>query len=523
MVAWLNPRLTASLALLLSCTQAACGGGSSDGSAGAEGSESSGSSTSGAPAVTDETTAATADGTTTAATTDASGSEGSTGDTTGETGEPPGVDWDAAFDHVFPQDHVIAVTLDPAPGVWEALLAEWDQSSTKSYYASAMTFDGEAIPSVGFRLKGWSSLAYGSGLGGGPIQGGSQPGGKFPLKVDFDRFGGPRFHEVGKINFGNNWADLSYMRERLANRLYDAMGVPAPRTAYARVSVDGHDNGVYTAVQQIDRCFLEEHFGLENGNGNLYKAIFTSTDIGALTYQGATRNDYFSTTTCPANFPECGLVQKTNEDDPALNDYADLVHFLDVLNHSADAEFESAIVEVFDVDAFLRLAAVSVVTSSFDGYLGMGHNYYLYHRPDTDQFIMIPWDQNESHAGHPCGANAISFSIEQAVCNQRGHDFVLARRVLGVPSFHAQYLVYVQQLVDDYFTEAQYSAWIAELGDLVRPQIETDSNYIQDLTIFDRSLGYDAPAGPNLGGHGGTEYNLMYFVSQRRMAVLSQL
>lgn len=524
MAAWLDPRL-ATLVLLVSCTQVACGGSSSSET---QGGDSTGSpttdpsQTSGTTTQPADTSSGVADGTAGTTASD-SGSGSSAGDSsTGDTG-PAEVDWDAAFDHVFPQDHVIAVTIDPIPGVWEAVLAEWDLSNSKSYYPSAMTFDGEAIDSIGFRLKGWSSLAYGSGLGGGPIQGSSQPGGKFPLKVDFDRFGGPRFHEVGKVNYGNNWADLSYMRERLANRLYDAMGVPAPRTAYARVSVYGHDNGVYTQVQQIDRCFLEEHFGVENGNGNLYKAIFTSTDIGALTYQGETQADYFSTTTCPANFPECGLVLKTNEDDPALNDYADLVHFLDVLNHSSDLDFESAIADVFDVDTFLRLAAVSVVTASFDGYLGMGHNYYLYHRPDTDQFMMIPWDQNESYAGHPCGQNAIGFSIDQVVCNQRGHDFVLARRVLGVPSYRQQYLAYVQELVDDYFNEAQHSLWITELGQLVRPEIETDSNYIQNLTIFDRSLGYDAPSGPNLGGHGGTEYNLMYFVTQRRASVLAQL
>lgn len=521
MAVWLAPRLVAPLALLVSCTQAGCGGSGSSETAGAE---SSGSTTSGpqqdsGDTQSEQTSLGTADGTA-----DETGSDtGSTDSTTGETGGPEEVDWDAAFDHVFPQDHVIAVTIDPTPGIWEAMLAEWDQSNSKSYYLSAMSFDGEAIASIGFRLKGWSSLAYGSGLGGGPIQGGSQPGGKFPLKVDFDRFGGPRFHEVGKVNYGNNWADLSYMRERLANRLYNAMGVPAPRTAYARVSVDGNDNGVYTQVQQIDRCFLEERFGAANGNGNLYKAVYTSTDIGALTYQGATKADYFSTTTCPANFPECGLVLKTNENDPALNDYADLVHFIDVLNNTSDVDFESTIVDVFDVDAFLRLAAVSVVTSSFDGYLGMGHNYYLYHRPDTDQFMMIPWDQNESYAGHPCGQNALAFDINEVVCNQRGHDFVLARRVLGVPSYRAQYLAYVQELVDDYFNEVQHELWIAELGDLVRPEVETDGNYIQDLTIFDRSLGYDPPAGPNLGGHGGTEYNLMYFVSERRAVVLTQL
>jgi hypothetical protein len=81
----------------------------------------------------------------------------------------------------------------------------------------------------------------------------------------------------------------------------------------------------------------------------------------------------------------------------------------------------------------------------------------------------------------------------------------------------------VQQIVDTLFTEEQQVAWITEFNDLIRNHIETDSNYIQSLSIFDRSLGYDPPNGPNLGGHGGPEYNLMYFVAARRAAILSML
>jgi spore coat protein CotH len=450
-------------------------------------------------------------------------SSASAGDGDGDGDGDPSIDWDAAFDEVFPQDHVISIEITPPPGDWEALLAEWDLSVAKSYYEAAFTFDEQDLESVGFRLKGWSSLANGSGPGGGPIEGPSQPSGKFPLKVDFDRFGGPRFHDVNKLNLSNNWADLSYMRERLTDRIYLAMGVPAVRTAYARVRVDGHDNGLYTATQQVDRCFLEEHFGEAGGNGNLYKAVFINNDVGALTWQGSNATDYWSSSECPENFPECGLILKTNEDDPAMNDYGDLINFIDVLNHAPEAEFEAAIESVFDVDAFLRLSAVSVTLSSFDGYLGMGHNYYLYNRPDTGKFMMLPYDHNESYAGHPCGQNAINFDIHDPVCNQRGHEFILADRIFAVPAYKAQYLAYVQQLVDTVFTEEQHIAWITEFNDLIRTHIETDPNYIQSLAIFDRALGYEPPSGQNLGGHGGTEYNLMNFVVDRRAAVLSML
>ncbi|MBL4689001.1 MAG: CotH kinase family protein, partial [Nannocystaceae bacterium] len=474
--------------------------GASQDASGTEGSTGSGDDTTGTDASHSSSAAASTETSAGQDTESASGFDDGSGESTG-TG-PQGVDWDAAFDHVFPQDHVVQLTISPAPGGWNALLSEWDNVGTKSYYEASLSFDAEAIDSVGFRIKGWSSLDNGSGPGGGPSFGSSQPGGKFPLKIDFDRFDGPRFHDVNKVNLGNNWADLSYMRERLTNRLYLAMGVPAARTAYARVTVEGHNNGLYTAVQQIDRCFLEEHFGDDNGDGNLYKAVFTQTDIGALTWQGPNKADYVSSDTCPSGAP-CGLVLKTNEDDPTKNDYADLIGFLEVLNQTPDPQFEAAIQEVFDVDAFLRLAAVSVVTSSFDGYLGMGHNYYLYNRPDTGRFMMLPWDHNESYAGHPCGANAVTFDINTPVCDQRGHNFVLAYRIFDVPTFSAQYRVYVQELVDTVFTEAQHIEWINEFNALIQEHIADDPNYIQSSAVYERSLGYDPPSPDNLGGHGG--------------------
>ena len=509
-----------SLWLCVALGAAACsddgGGGAGSGSTAWGGDDESAAGTAGNA---DDGTAA-ADGT--GSGDDGGGTDGDTdGDGSSDGGDGP-TDWDAAFDHVFPQDHVVEINILPPPGVWTAMLAELDTTGERTYAESAMEFDDETIDSMGFRPKGWSSIDFGSGPGGVPNNGNSQPGGKFPVKVDFDRFDDTRFHDVNKINFGNNWADLSYMRERLANRLYAAMGVPAPRTAYARVSIDGNNNGLYTAVQQIDKTFLEEHFGDGNGNGNLYKAVITDTDMGALTWRGSTQADYVSTTTCPSA-DICGLVLKTNEDDPAKNDYADIIGFLDVLNNTATPQFEAAIEDVFDVDSFLRLAAVSVVTSSFDGYLGMGHNYYLYNRPDTGKFMMIPWDQNESYAGHPCAPDATEFDIYSPVCDQRGHDFALAYRIFAVPSFQAQYVAYIQELLDTVFTEEQHIEWITEFDNLIHRHIASDPNYIQSVDIYERSLGYDVPSGPNLGGHGGVEYNLMDFVVRRRAFVLSQL
>jgi hypothetical protein len=315
------------------------------------------------------------------------------------------------------------------------------------------------------------------------------------------------------------------MRERLASRMYAAMHVPVARTAYGRATVDGLDRGIYTLVEQVDKRFLKRNFGTEDDadDGNLYKAVYIGTSAGALEWLGDSKNDYVSTTDCPNAFDECGLVLKTNEEDVALNDYADLLNFLDVINHTPDETFEAALEVVFDVDSFLRFTAVTVAIASFDTYLGMAHNYYLYHRPDTGRFVMIPWDLNESYAGHPCSRDAITFDVRQPVCQQRGQDFVLAERIFAVPRYMDQYLEYLGTVANQWLTEEQHAAWIEEFRMLLDPELDSDPNYVTTPQAWETSLSDAPPDGINRGGHGGIEYNLMDFVARRRASILAQL
>ena len=129
------------------------------------------------------------------------------------------------------------------------------------------------MPTVGVRLKGLNGL----NLPPGDIN----LTGKYPLKIDFNAKGGERFHGVDKVSLNTNVQDPSMMRERLSLRMYQAMGVPASRAAYAKVRVDGEDVGLYNAVQVLDKRYLKERFGTQDhaDDGNLYKCVYNSDGI----------------------------------------------------------------------------------------------------------------------------------------------------------------------------------------------------------------------------------------------------
>ena len=65
--------------------------------------------------------------------------------------------------------------------------------------------------------------------------------------------------------------DPSKAREALAFSQFNAMGVPAPRTAFAEVALtvlgrfDKQPLGLFTLVEDVDATFLSDHFGSADG------------------------------------------------------------------------------------------------------------------------------------------------------------------------------------------------------------------------------------------------------------------
>ncbi len=374
------------------------------------------------------------------------------------------------FDHIFRTDELALVTITFAEG-WDAVLDAYLQ--TGEYHRAAFTFTHEwaeataleSLPEVGVRIKG--NVKDGKGVADK----------KYALKLNFDTFGGERFRRVDKLHLENNKPDPTGLREHLATELYRTMGVPAVRTTFAGVTVDGQDAGIFTLIQDVDKRFLKDRFGTDNhaDDGNLYECVPPGCN---LTWAGARKEDYVGGT---AEEP-LGLVQVTNEDDPTESDYLDLIHFLDVLNNTSDEAFATAFAEVFDVDTFLRWLAVAVAIADYDNYLSSPDNFFLYQRPDTGRFVYIPWDHNKAYGGKKCKGSfeATGGTVDPPWCQVT--DRPLIDRVLAVPAWRQQYLDYLQEVVTVHFTPAKENARIDALTEFVGWRIGQDPNafYTED-------------------------------------------
>src|SRR5204863_7531081 len=109
---------------------------------------------------------------------------------------------------------------------------------------------------------------------------------KRSLKLDLNKYvKGQKLAGLSRLNLHNNVTDASWMNEVLSHRLFRDAGVPASRTAYARVfvSVPGRYEkqyvGLYSLVEDVDQNFVEERFGTKKGA--IYKPV-TPEPIGDL-------------------------------------------------------------------------------------------------------------------------------------------------------------------------------------------------------------------------------------------------
>jgi len=394
------------------------------------------------------------------------------------------------FDAVFVTDRVVDVELTLTESAYAAL---FEQPDTEIYEVASLVFDGDEVGEIGVRLKGNSSFSSVERSGGS----------RYSLKLDFDRVTPDlTLHGIKKLNLSNGFKDPTLLRERIAYSMFQSMGVPAGRTAHANVWINGELLGLYTMVQQVDKTFLREYF--DDDEGDLYKPELQS---GGLLYRGSQIESY----------PDLAL--KTNE---STSDHSAFLHFVDLLNNTADGELEAALAQVLDVDAFLRYLAVSTALTNLDSYQGMGHNYYLYFDPSTGLATIIPWDLNEAFGGFTCNRPPdamFTFPLDEPTCGLIS-DRPLIARVLSVASYRTAYEAYLRQVTDELLDAETFAQTIDVLAPLIHDSVAADPTKFYTLVDFEAGLDQGSQSAP---GQMPAPPGLERFVTERAAFIDTQL
>ena len=251
------------------------------------------------------------------------------------------------IDLELPQASIDALALDP----------EEYQDGTFSLRTTGGVYGPLA---VGVRLKG----SIGSFR---PLTG------KAAFKVKFNHsVSGQRLLGLKKLTLNNMVQDPSMVHEVLAYRAFRAMDVPAPRTGYAFVRVNGAAYGVYLNVESLDDVALPR---MLPSTMHLYEGVY-GADVAP------------------------GGAAAFEVDEGSESDRTDLEQLIAAANANSE-DWSRRVGAIADLDEMTRMWATENYVGHWDGYAGRiytPNNYYL-HSDGTGRFSMLPWgtDQTWSH------------------------------------------------------------------------------------------------------------------------------
>ena len=245
--------------------------------------------------------------------------------------------------------------------------------------------------------------------------------------LNFDKFkDGQKFHGLDKIHLNNSAQDETFMTHAICGELFRNAGVPAARTTYARVELNGRDLGLYVLSEGIEKTFLRRYF--KNPNGNLYESG---------TQQDITQE-----------------LERTSGNES--KDQSDLKALASAANEPDPSKRWSRIESLLDIDRFLSFMAIETMTWHADGYSMRKNNYRVYHDPATGKMVFFP-DGMDQMFGEPNGPVQPEFSG------------LVSRALMQTAEGRREFRARMAKLLTTVFKPDAIDAHVKKFADAIRP------------------------------------------------------
>jgi len=166
-------------------------------------------------------------------------------------------------------------------------------------------------------------------------------------------------------------ATTSALNEAVALDLLATTGLASEKAAHISLSINGSDPVLRLTCQDLDESWVGQNFDVA---GLLYKAEST----GDYTYRGTDESAYKDV-----------FDQETGE-----ANLTPLIEFLQFINESSDADFQSGLAQRVDVDKMVTYLAFEDVIDNFDDITGPGNNSFLWWAEQANQMTVVAWDHN---------------------------------------------------------------------------------------------------------------------------------
>jgi spore coat protein H len=253
------------------------------------------------------------------------------------------------------------------------------------------------------------------------------------LTLNFSRHGADQqFHGYSKISLNNSVQDPSYLSEAISRELFEAAGVPVPRSDHATVLINDRDLGLYVLTEGFGKPFLKRYF--KNVSGNLYDGGFVQDITGNLLTNSGDK---------PADRSDVDRLENAAFEHDPKNRWQRLG-------------------QVLDLDRFVSFLAMEVMTCHWDGYALNRNNYRLFHDLETDRMVFMPHGMDQMFGTFRSTPNS---SIQPSM------QGLVARALTTTPEGHRLYLERIASLRTNIFIEEKLTNRVYELSRRIRPTL----------------------------------------------------
>ena len=348
---------------------------------------------------------------------------------------------------------------------------DWSEQMSAFYRTdievpAELIVDGKVYPGVGVHFRGTSSYFT--------VRSDKK---SFNIAVDYGE-DGQRLYGYKTLNLLNGHVDGSFLREVLYNRISRDY-IPAMKTNFVKLVINGENWGVYINLQQYNKDFLAEWFGTKEG----IRWKVGPGRGGALTYAGEDPTTYQET-----------YQLKTNDVEEPWTGLIALSKMLD--ETTSDAELRERLPSKLNIDQVLWQLAVSNVFMDDDGYIHKGGDYTIY-QDVNGRFHLVPHDNNESFRfgregrGGPGGGGPGGWSwgdLENGMVSPVTHEGSATRplinRLLSNPEWRARYLAHVRTVVDEWLDWEVLGPIVNEYQALIDTEVQQDDKKLYSYQDF---------------------------------------
>ncbi len=375
---------------------------------------------------------------------------------------------------LFDSSYVHRIDVRLAEESWTGLLTD---PISKTKYTADIDIDGETFSKVTFSTKGFSSLYF--------VAYGEEESRRYSFKVNFGKkVKGQTYYGLDKLSLNSLFCDNTWMKDLISYRLFRDAGVGAPLVSYVWLTVNGTDQGLYMAAEDVSDGFLNRVY---RGEGVIY-SVERTIDTSSITRESM---DWIRKNGFPPATDIHGADLCYTGEDPA--NYADILDNVETKANPRDPRkvissiralsLEENIEDFFDKDEIIRFFAAHNYLLNFDSYTGSQlSNLKLYEK--DGKLSLIPWDYNLAFGTFPSvigfenwkdPTGLMNLGVDTPLINAEEENRPLWKLIRNHPEYLAAYHEVLNTLLTDHLLCGEYEAETDRVREMLMPWIEKDS------------------------------------------------